>query len=130
MCTVFTENSSIFPSNQMILFAQKITLWSLPNFCIMLYHVFFFFFETLHYSVKSFTVKLISRNNSQVIQKFRKLHTAVCDLSVEKREILCHQKNISSNQLFSNLFSKTVTFTKFLPKMRESKFPEFSHCAH
>ena len=30
-----------------------------------------------------------------------------------------HQKNISSNQLFSNLFSKTVTFTKFLPKMHE-----------
>ena len=35
--------------------------------------------------------------------------------SVEKREILSHQKNISSNQLFSNLFSKTVTFTEFLP---------------
>ena len=28
---------------------------------------------------------------------------------VEKQEILSHQKNISSNQLFSNLFSKTVT---------------------
>ena len=27
-------------------------------------------------------------------------------------------KNISSNQLFSNLSSKTVNFTKFLPKMR------------
>jgi len=25
-------------------------------------------------------------------------------------------------------FSKTVTFTKFLPKMCESKFPQFSHC--
>ena len=43
--------------------------------------------------------------------------------SVEKREILCHQKNISSNQLFSNLFSKIVTFTEFLPKMREREFP-------
>ena len=30
---------------------------------------------------------------------------------------------ISSNQLFTNHFSKSVTFTKFLPKMRESKFP-------
>ena len=30
-------------------------------------------------------------------------------------------KNISSNQLFSNLFSKTVTSTKFLPKMWESR---------
>ena len=32
-------------------------------------------------------------------------------------------KNISSNQLFSNLlFRKTVNFTKFLPKMRERDF--------
>ena len=39
---------------------------------------------------------------------------------VEKQEILSpHQKNISSNQLFCNLFSKTITFTKFLPKMRD-----------
>ena len=43
--------------------------------------------------------------------------------SVEKQEILSHQKNISSNQLFSNLFSKTVTLTKFLIKMREREFP-------
>ena len=43
--------------------------------------------------------------------------------SVEKREILSHRKNISSNQLFSKLFSKIVTFTKFLPKMREREFP-------
>ena len=38
--------------------------------------------------------------------------------SVEKRKILS-PKNISSNQLFSNLFSKTVTLTNYLPKMRE-----------
>ena len=36
--------------------------------------------------------------------------------------------NISSNHLFSNLFSKTVTFTKFLPKMREREFPWFPQC--
>ena len=48
--------------------------------------------------------------------------------SVEKQEILSpHQKNISLNQLFSYLFSKTVTFTKFLPKMREREFPQFTH---
>ena len=29
----------------------------------------------------------------------------------------------SSNQLFRNLFSKNVTFTEFLPKMREREFP-------
>ena len=32
---------------------------------------------------------------------------------------LTRQKNISSNQLFSNIFSKTVTFTKFLAKTGE-----------
>ena len=32
-------------------------------------------------------------------------------------------KIISSNQLISNFFSKTVTFTKFLPRKCENKFP-------
>jgi len=32
----------------------------------------------------------------------------------------------SSNQLFSNLFIANVTFTKFLSKQSESKFPQFS----
>ena len=43
------------------------------------------------------------------------------------KNLLSTKKN-SSNQLFSNFFSKTVTFTKFLPKMRESEFPEFPQC--
>ena len=43
--------------------------------------------------------------------------------SVEKQKIYSHRKNFSSNQLFSNFFSKNVTFTKFLPEMSESKFP-------
>ena len=38
-------------------------------------------------------------------------HTVQC----EKRKN-SHQIKISSNQLFSNFFSKSVTFTKFLPK--------------
>ena len=29
----------------------------------------------------------------------------------------------------SALYSKNVTFTKFLPKMREIKFPQCPHCA-
>ena len=33
-----------------------------------------------------------------------------------------------SNQLFSDLFSKCVAFTKFLAKKRESKFSLFPHC--
>ena len=48
--------------------------------------------------------------------------------SVEKREILSHWKKISSNQLFSNLFSKTNAFTKFLRKNCEREFLEFPHC--
>ena len=42
-------------------------------------------------------------------------------------------KNISSNQLFSNYFSKNVTFTKFLPQMCETKLQKIStlwHCAY
>ena len=38
-----------------------------------------------------------------------------------------HREKSPSNQLFSNFFSKTVTFTKFLLKEFESKFPEFLH---
>ena len=56
-----------------------------------------------------FTKELISRN----IFSVRIQHT------VEKREILSHQNFFSSNQLFS----KTVTFTEFLPKMRKREFP-------
>ena len=36
-----------------------------------------------------------------------------------------HQKNISSNQLFSNFFSKNVAFTKFLPKNVRKNFCNF-----
>ena len=48
--------------------------------------------------------------------------------NVEKRKIWSHQKNISSNQLFSNFFSKSITFTEFLPKMCETKSRQFPHC--
>ena len=38
------------------------------------------------------------------------------------------QKNISSNQLFSDFFSKNVDFTENLPKKCEIKFLKFPHC--
>ena len=41
----------------------------------------------------------------------------MCD--VIKWKICSHWNFFSSNQLFSNLFSKAVAFTKFLPKNRE-----------
>ena len=54
--------------------------------------------------VKSFTVKLISRNISQVIQKFRKLHTMHCvRVCVE----------IAEFSLTCNYFVKTTEFTEF-----------------
>ena len=40
--------------------------------------------------------------------------------SVEKRDIFSHCKKNSSNQLFSNQFSKIIAFTKFLRKRCES----------
>ena len=45
------------------------------------------------------------------------------EITVWKNEKLSPTRNISSNQLFSNWFSKTITFTKFCPKMREREFP-------
>ena len=48
--------------------------------------------------------------------------------SVIKWKIYSHWKNISSNHLFSNFFSKTVAFMKFLPKMCESKVLKLPHC--
>ena len=42
--------------------------------------------------------------------------------SVEKLEIYSERKDISSNQLYCNFFSKNVGFTKFLQRKRKSKF--------
>ena len=44
--------------------------------------------------------------------------------SKEHNTVQCTQWN----QLFSNFFSKNVTFTKFLPKKCEREFPQFPHC--
>ena len=38
-------------------------------------------------------------------------------------------KKISWNRLFSNSFSKTVAFTKFLSRKSEREFPLFSNCS-
>ena len=37
-------------------------------------------------------------------------------------------KKNSSNQLFSNFFSKTIAFTKFLRKKCGREFLQFPHC--
>ena len=65
-------------------------------------------------------------------QRFRETNLVVsysqCE-RVEKQEILYHWKKISSNQLFSNFYSKTNAFTKFLRKKSEREFMQFPYCA-
>ena len=48
--------------------------------------------------------------------------------SVEISKILSHPKKFSWNQIFSNLFSKTVAFTKFSSEKCEREFTKFPHC--
>ena len=60
---------------------------------------------------------------------FCNFHSVIHTHSVEKWEILSHWKFFSSNQLFSNFFSKTIAFTKFLRKKCEREFLQFPHCA-
>ena len=80
-----------------------------------------FFFRLINYLVISLVNTLVSRNFCQntVRVNFSNFHTAHCG---NYRNFLS-PKPISSNQLFSDFFSKIVTFTKFLPKMSERKFP-------
>ena len=61
---------------------------------------------------------LIWRKNS--VRCFSFFHTVLH--TVEKWKIYSYQSFFPSNQLFSNLFSKCVAFTKYLPKKRESNF--------
>ena len=51
-------------------------------------------------------------------------------ITVWKTEKFSIWKNISWNQLFSNLFSNTVGFTKFLSNKSEREFPQFPHCGN
>ena len=62
------------------------------------------------------------------LMNFSVFHNNCTWCTVRENENLLSLKKISSNQLFGDFFSKTVTFTKYLPKMRESKFPYFPHC--
>ena len=73
---------------------------------------------------------LFSRKNSSLSLDRKCLQTffIIYYITVWKKN--SPQKNISSNQLFSNLFSKTAIFTEFLPKLREREFPKFPHCVH
>ena len=66
---------------------------------------------------------------------FRNFHTAVHNsvshwsITVWKNEFTVTQKKFRQIKS-SNFFSKNVTFTKFLSKKCDSKFPQFPHCEH
>ena len=51
-----------------------------------------------------------------------------CTVWINEKFTLTEEKFRQINYLFSNFSSETVTFTKFLPKMRESEFLEFPQC--
>ena len=51
-----------------------------------------------------------------------------CETQCGKTRNSLSLKKLSSNQLFSNFFSKTIAFTKFLRKKCEREFLQFPHC--
>ena len=75
-------------------------------------------------SFVEFTIDLISRKNSQVIQKFRKLHTVMRQCGKTKNAL--PSKLFSSNQLRVKFFSKRVSFTEFLSKKVWERISRFS----
>ena len=81
-------------------------------------------FRQINSLVISLENALISRNFCQKSvreSKYRSFQQLSTLWKNEKFSLT--EKNISSNQRFSNLFSKNVDFTKFLPKKFECKFP-------
>ena len=68
---------------------------------------------------------LMPRGSKSVLPTIRIFRTYLnCyQPTVWKNETFTLTGKNSSAQLYSNFFSKTVTFTRFLPKKRESKFP-------
>ena len=73
---------------------------------------------TEKYFVKSILFHLF---HSSLVWKLRKFTVTQCRKTRNSLSLL--EIFFSSNQLFSNLFSKAVNLTKFLPKMREREFP-------
>ena len=77
---------------------------------------------------KSFQIKIIWNSSVKSILAiaFRLSGT------VKLRQNVSSQTKMFSRNFFVKSLSQhpAVTFTKFLPKMRESKFPQFLHCVH
>ena len=72
----------------------------------LLFYTFWKISVKTTYLVKSLTIKLISRKNSQVIQKFHKLHT------VWSLRVSWFFEKFPWKQLFSKAFYCKIDFTK------------------
>ena len=83
-------------------------------------------FRETNFFTKELYCKLVWRKKFCVTVKLSFFHTHSTVWKNEKFSLT--EKKFSWNQLFSNFFSKTVTFKKFCPKKREREFPQFSHC--
>ena len=77
---------------------HSVTLWSLRNFCITIFWKNSVKTTSL---LKRFTIKLISRNDYKVIQKFPKLHTVHCVWQIIWS---FHQKFIKSGDITNFLY--------------------------
>ena len=115
----------IFQSGiKILVFSRFITVvLSFWNFCIT---VFWKISVKTTSLVKWITVKLISRNISQVIQNFRKLHTALwfrnTEILLHIFDINCLNATVLSKKLISrNIFSVRDNFT-FFQCVRVSKW--------
>ena len=118
------------------------------NFHIIVSQIFSVMLDILHSRIMLYCIVFISRKlfASHPIWLKNEIFTNFClpkslcvryiispytvpQDNVEKMKIYSNQIFFSSNQLFSNFFSKNVAFSKFLPKIRESKFPKLPHCS-
>ena len=81
------------------------------------------FFRQINYLVILIILLLVKTSFSQIF------FSKKCESTVWKNEkFSLTEKKISSNQLFSDFFSKTIAFTKFLRKKCEREFLQFPHC--
>ena len=79
---------------------------------------------------KRFTVKLISRNNSQVIRKFRKLTPHCTQSAVEIRGILPHRKMFRQINSLVTYFETLLLSQNFCQKCTRENSRDFHTVVH
>ena len=112
-CQKFREINVFTKSNKLL------KNWFHEIFCPFLLRENFSFLHT--HSAQNHVYIRYSQIN-QPVNWFDEILLSYYTLCGKMKDLL-KLKQISSNQLFSNFFSKNFIFTKFLPKMCDSKFP-------